>query len=683
MLVPLLRRVFPRRPARRRRPVRPRLELLESRLVPALGRLPPVLVNPGNPAVGTDPGGENSYAPPGVAVAEDAAGDFVVVWTSTSQGSADILAQRFDPVGHPLGALITVAAGTFPATNVPRAGVGMDSAGDFVVTWDDNGGIFARRFDATGSAIDATPFQVDPGGGFDYTPAVALDDQGRFVIAYVSQGPSGYSILAQRGSDTASKPLSGGPLTVDFVPYSSFTYFQSPAVSADAAGDFAVVYEQVSYFSISGSSVFGQAFDPSGNPLGTTFVVSTSGAAASPSVALTRTSGEFAVTRVEQSGTPVLMAETYRINATDVTLLASPFAVSPVSQPPSSQPYDSPGVAADASGDFVAVWSVHAAPATGPGGMPAPPGTDPEPTGDVYAQTFSSDGTLTGSPLLITAKPDAPGPTGVAMDATGEFVVGFAASQQTVPTSGGPSATGNAYDIIAIIFRNLPPPPPPILPPVIAPNPVVITLPNGDQAESIALSQSMEQHPPNPVVVRPVVPPLPDTIPVVVLPALLPPALRRANPAATLIEQVGGTPAVGVISGRLFADLTGDGADDPRKPPLEGRLVYLDLNANGQLDEGEPVAVTDANGEYFFSSLPLQNFQVRQVLPGGDLQTLPRDNAAYEVRLDAARHDVAGRDFGNLALPRRAGPAGPAAPLPAPSGPTAAPTGGAEDDADE
>ena len=37
--------------------------------------------------------------------------------------------------------------------------------------------------------------------------------------------------------------------------------------------------------------------------------------------------------------------------------------------------------------------------------------------------------------------------------------------------------------------------------------------------------------------------------------------------------------------------------------PLEGRTIYLDLNANGALDDGEPQATTDANGMYAISDL--------------------------------------------------------------------------------
>jgi hypothetical protein len=191
-------------------------------------------------------------------------------------------------------------------------------------------------------------------------------------------------------------------------------------------------------------------------------------------------------------------------------------------------------------------------------------------------------------------------------------------------------------------------------------------------AASIALSQSQEQQEAQSAAKAqelPIEPPQLEVIATVKLPLALAPVLRKANAAATLLQQVGGTGAVGAISGRLFADLNGDGIFSADKPPLEGRLVFLDLNDNGVLDEAEPVTTTNSNGEYSFSGLHLQTYQVRQLLVSGDTQTLPAENRAWEVRLDNSQHDAGGRNFGNIYAPRRAIPPKPpvAAPQPIPA----------------
>ena len=72
-------------------------------------------------------------------VAMDAAGDFVVVWSRNNQAGTltTDFAQRYNSEGTPLGSAFQV--GTTTRANVYeqeiRPAVAMDSAGNFVVTW--------------------------------------------------------------------------------------------------------------------------------------------------------------------------------------------------------------------------------------------------------------------------------------------------------------------------------------------------------------------------------------------------------------------------------------------------------------------------------------------------------------------------------------------------------------------
>jgi hypothetical protein len=441
----LFRRVFPARRIRRPgRTSRLTLEQLESRLVPSQTGLAPILANPGNPAIGTDPNSSlgTTYAPPNVAVAQDAAGSFVEVWFSTGNGN-EVLAQRFDRLGNAVGHEITIAGNYSPATQNPIPAVGMDSAGDFVVAYDTAGGIFASRFDAAGTSLDGSPFQVDNPNTFeDSHPSVALDDQGRFIISYVGFNSTGSGVFAQQGSVSGSPAIAASVTTVAISSFSSFVFYQTASVAADAAGDFVVAYEPVSFFSVSSSSVYAQRYDPSANPLGSPIALSTSGVAVEPSVAMNRSTGAFAVTWVEASTSAPTFLSAQTFDATGATA-AGPFTVNPGGDPPSSQVYDTPAVAADSAGDYVAVWAVHGiSDAT----------NDPDPTGNLYAQSFNGAGTLTGSTIVVSSLENAPGPIAVAMDAIGDYVVAYPASEQTVATQAGLSATGNSYDVFAAIF---------------------------------------------------------------------------------------------------------------------------------------------------------------------------------------------------------------------------------------
>lgn len=57
------------------------------------------------------------------------------------------------------------------------------------------------------------------------------------------------------------------------------------------------------------------------------------------------------------------------------------------------------------------------------------------------------------------------------------------------------------------------------------------------------------------------------------------------------------------IGDDVWWDLNGDGVRDPSEFPISGATVFIDLNNNGKLDDGEPSAVTDAEGNYLIEGL--------------------------------------------------------------------------------
>jgi hypothetical protein len=205
-------------------------------------------------------------------VATDASGNFVVVWMTSFP--ENIWGQRYASSGSPLG-------GEFPV-NTSTGGfapvVASDAAGDFVVAWErnDNGtslGVFARRFDASGSPLGGQ-FRVNTvSAGNQYYPDVAADAAGNFVVIWASDDGSDTGVFAQRFA--SSGVPQGGEFRVNtFTAGIQGRSLLAPSVAADAAGNFLVVWgsdAQDGYY----AGVFGQRFDSAGAPLGPEFRVNT------------------------------------------------------------------------------------------------------------------------------------------------------------------------------------------------------------------------------------------------------------------------------------------------------------------------------------------------------------------------------------------------------------------------
>ncbi|MBX9580434.1 MAG: hypothetical protein K2X87_09010 [Gemmataceae bacterium] len=134
-------------------------------------------------------------------VAADATGNFVVVWSSyPGQDGSDegIYAQRYSAAGVPQGSEFRVNTYTTGRQYSPT--VAMDADGDFVVAWSSSpgsagssygqdgssSGVYAQRYSAAGAAQGAE-FRVNTyTTGGQMSPSVAVDTGGNFVVAWMS-----------------------------------------------------------------------------------------------------------------------------------------------------------------------------------------------------------------------------------------------------------------------------------------------------------------------------------------------------------------------------------------------------------------------------------------------------------------------------------------------------------------
>lgn len=145
--------------------------------------------------------GDQKYA----STAIDKNGDFVITWSSANQDGSGygVYYQRYDRGANPIGP--EMQANLFTTGNQWISRVSMDEDGDFVITWVSNGqdgdgdGIFARRFDNQGIAY-GPEFQVSSFMTGDQTmPGVAMNRDGDFVVTWTSanQDGSSYGMYSQ------------------------------------------------------------------------------------------------------------------------------------------------------------------------------------------------------------------------------------------------------------------------------------------------------------------------------------------------------------------------------------------------------------------------------------------------------------------------------------------------------
>ncbi|HET7675491.1 MAG TPA: Ig-like domain-containing protein [Gammaproteobacteria bacterium] len=370
-------------------------------------------------------------------VAMDAAGDFVVVWSSYDAPSDfGVFAQRYQADGTPAGTEFHVNLTTSGKQNEPA--VAMDAVGDFVIAWSsygqdgDGNGVFARRYKADGTPLSGE-LQVNTQTIADQqTPAVAMDADGDFVVAWVDYQTnvdgSYFGIFA--------RPFEAGGVAVgtEFQVNSFTTLIQSaPTVAMDADGDFIVAWQ--TKYEDAGTGDLGiaaQRFQANGAPAGSEFIVNTTttGDQENPAVAMDA-AGNFVVAWTDYSGADAagdgIFAQRYHA---DGTPLGSEFQVNTHT----SGDQISPAIATDAAGDFVVAWEDHS-------------GEDGDGYG-IFGQRYARETSLDLKSTLAVAPADAVEPSGdltltagIANLETASALTGNAAINAALTAASGLTAT--------------------------------------------------------------------------------------------------------------------------------------------------------------------------------------------------------------------------------------------------
>jgi hypothetical protein len=341
------------------------------------------------------------------AVASDDAGNYLVVWSSLNQDGSGwgVYGQRYNAAGIAQGAEFRVNVTT--SNDQLQPAVAMDANGDFVVAWSgegagDTGGIFARRYNAAGVAQGAELRVNTTTTGVQQYPSVAMSDAGAFVITWTSANQDGDAggVYAQRYS--AAGVAQGGEFRVNVATAFDQAFSR---VSMASNGDFVVAFASVVQTS-TGYGVLARRFAANGTALSGEFVVNTNFADNQqfPAIAVAP-SGAFVVawqSNLQDGSGQGIYARRYDSAG---TALSGEFLVNTTT----ANDQRHPAIAMDSAGYFVITWESVAQDGAGVG---------------VYAREYTITGVAQGGEFRIntTTAADQQFPS-IALDAAGDFVV--------------------------------------------------------------------------------------------------------------------------------------------------------------------------------------------------------------------------------------------------------------------
>ena len=248
-------------------------------------------------------------------IAVDVSGNSMAVWSApTANGlGTNIVARRIDDSGNFLGSEIVVSTVSTGQRGNPVVGVNGNDR--FVVVWESNGnsqdpgsyGIFARVL-----SIDGTPqtgeFRINGTTlGDQVDPSVAWLSPGEFVVTWSGVGQGDANNVFARKFNASGTAVSGEIRVNNFV----VGIQQHPVVASLASGGFQVAWSGAGADDAIG--IYSRLFDSAGNPVAGQFRVNTSNSAieGQPSIARDRTNQvvivwEATLNSLDSSGSAII-----------------------------------------------------------------------------------------------------------------------------------------------------------------------------------------------------------------------------------------------------------------------------------------------------------------------------------------------------------------------------------------
>jgi hypothetical protein len=323
-------------------------------------------------------------------ISTDNSGNFVITWLDYRNSSENIFAQRYSSDGSALGVNFKVNdVPNSAAEYYPGPSIASDSSGNFVITWMDgrngqyglNPDIYAQRYSSTGDALGAN-FKVNNDVGTDQTaPAISMDVDGNFIIAWTDYRDGMYSnIYAQRFSGNGNTEGTNFKVNND-----QASTHATPYICTDGSGNFVITWydERNGYMD---GDIYAQRYASNGTALGTNFKVNDeqNNFQQVPTISADY-SGNFVITWHDYRNYPDLDIYAQRYS-NDGSAQGINFKVS-IDQGGVVQSY--PSVSTDNSGNFVIAWR-----------------DDRNGKGNIYAQRYTNDGNTLGSNFRVTNTSD-------------------------------------------------------------------------------------------------------------------------------------------------------------------------------------------------------------------------------------------------------------------------------------
>jgi hypothetical protein len=311
-------------------------------------------------------------------IASDNQNNFVAAWEDRRFFNSDVYVQKFNSQGLPIDTNFRANDNTGTSDQRSTSTVILPNK-NFIVVWDDWrddwGDIYGQRFDSSGNFLGSN-FRIndDTPGSNQYSPSIACDSLGNFVVTWMDGRQGSWDIYAQQYNNQGINIGINFRVNDD----GGNTYQSDPSVSRTHDGQFIITWEDQRQ---GNSDIYCQRFDANGNRLGSNFKVNNDNGTATqvlPDVSVDN-NDNFVITWTDNRNNNFdIFVQLYNSNGTPI---GQNFKAN---DDLSTQDQSEPSIAMYPLGNFWIVWKDHR-----------------NVNSDIFSQRYSSSGIPIGNNVRI------------------------------------------------------------------------------------------------------------------------------------------------------------------------------------------------------------------------------------------------------------------------------------------